>query len=206
MGRWTQYDEDDYRLPEGMKRVGYDSDSGKYYYRGGDGRLWEGAEGAQYGELRQVGEASVPTAFEEHSDEDLEAAPSRGDGYQALATEAGTAPHRSRFGSFGNAQAYRTLFPFLMMVLVVLLLVLRLAAPSHHQEDPVMEMCSNYVHAYRVKPGDTCWDIANSRGFTVEELTKVNPGLNCDLLTPSQVVCLPEEKPTVARAGVARRT
>jgi len=205
MGRWTQYDEDEYRLPEGMRRVGYDSDTGKYYYRGGDGSIWEGAEGAQYGELRQVSaEAAAAALLEDHAeDEDLEAAPSRADGYEALATEAGAAPHRSRFG---NAQAYRTLFPFLMMVVVVLLLVLRLLAPSHHVEDPVLEMCTDYSRAYRVKAGDTCWDIANTRGFTVDELLKANPGLDCDLLTPSEVVCLPGEKPTVARAGVARRT
>lgn len=34
-----------------MKRVGYDADTGKYYFREGDGTLWEGPEGAQYGEL-----------------------------------------------------------------------------------------------------------------------------------------------------------
>ena len=45
--------QDSYRLPEGMKRVGYDSDTGKYYYRDSDGGLWEGAEGAEYGELKQ---------------------------------------------------------------------------------------------------------------------------------------------------------
>lgn len=115
----------------------------------------------------------------------------------------GAAPPRF---PFGNAQAYRTLFPFFMMVIVVLLLVLRLVTPSHHQEDPVLEMCTDYTRAYRVKAGDTCWDIATSRGFTVDELVKTNPGLDCKLLTPTQIVCLPEEKPTVARAGVARRT
>ena len=36
-----------------MRRVGYDSDSGKYYYKDRDGSLWEGAEGAEFGELRQ---------------------------------------------------------------------------------------------------------------------------------------------------------
>ena len=93
-----------------------------------------------------------------------------------------------------------------MIIIVVLLLVIRLVMPTHHQEDPVLEMCRDYTHAYRVKSGDTCWDIATSRGFTVEELLHANPGLDCDRLTPTQVVCLPDEKPTVARAGVARRT
>lgn len=92
-----------------------------------------------------------------------------------------------------------------MMIIVVLLMVLRLATPPPHQEDPVLEVCKDYTHAYRVRVGDTCWEIATSRGFTVDELTKANPGLDCKLLTPMEVICLPQEKPTVARAGVARR-
>ena len=40
-------------MPEGMKRVGYDADTSKYYYRDADGTLWEGPAGAQYGELTQ---------------------------------------------------------------------------------------------------------------------------------------------------------
>jgi hypothetical protein len=66
MGRWTQYDEvcpffystfqakslqDEYRLPEGMKRIGYDSDTGRYYYRDRDGVIWQGAEGAEFSEM-----------------------------------------------------------------------------------------------------------------------------------------------------------
>ncbi|KAF8808207.1 hypothetical protein BYT27DRAFT_7190354 [Phlegmacium glaucopus] len=51
MGRWTQYDEDDYRLPEGMKRIGYDSDTRRYYFRDQDGSVWQGPE---YGEMTRV--------------------------------------------------------------------------------------------------------------------------------------------------------
>jgi hypothetical protein len=69
MGRWSQYDEvrilsffdpfrydyqclqDDYRLPEGFKRVGYDADSGKYVFRDKEGQLWEGQEGERFGEM-----------------------------------------------------------------------------------------------------------------------------------------------------------
>ncbi|KAF7969136.1 hypothetical protein HWV62_28262 [Athelia sp. TMB] len=32
MGRWTQYDEDAYRLPEGFTRTGYDADSQTYFF------------------------------------------------------------------------------------------------------------------------------------------------------------------------------
>lgn len=73
MGRWTQYDEvrfaiwlggsgkpwsddgaqDSCRLPEGMTRIGYDSDTGRYRFRDKDGSIWEGAEGAEYGEMHK---------------------------------------------------------------------------------------------------------------------------------------------------------
>jgi hypothetical protein len=43
--------QDDYRLPEGMKRVGYDADSGKYFFRDDEGHTWEGQEGAHFGEM-----------------------------------------------------------------------------------------------------------------------------------------------------------
>ena len=43
--------QDDYRLPEGMKRVGYDADVGKYFFRDNEGQLWEGQEGAEFGEM-----------------------------------------------------------------------------------------------------------------------------------------------------------
>lgn len=43
--------QDDYRLPEGMKRIGYDADSSRYYFRDSDGSIWQGAEGSEFGEL-----------------------------------------------------------------------------------------------------------------------------------------------------------
>lgn len=43
--------QDDYRLPEGMKRVGYDSDSGRYYFRDSEGKMYEGPEGSEFGEM-----------------------------------------------------------------------------------------------------------------------------------------------------------
>ncbi|KAI0364552.1 hypothetical protein BV20DRAFT_974300 [Pilatotrama ljubarskyi] len=51
MGRWTQYDEDSYRLPAGMVRVGYDADTGKYQFRDRDGSLWDGPLGSEYGTM-----------------------------------------------------------------------------------------------------------------------------------------------------------
>ena len=43
--------QDDYRLPEGMKRVGYDADTQRYTFRDQGGQYWIGPEGSQYGDL-----------------------------------------------------------------------------------------------------------------------------------------------------------
>jgi hypothetical protein len=54
MGQWSQLDEDSCRLPEGMTRIGYDSDTERYtYYDKENGSYWEGPEGAKYGQLRR---------------------------------------------------------------------------------------------------------------------------------------------------------
>lgn len=45
--------QDDYRLPEGMKRVGYDADTQTYIFKDSAGSLWIGAEGAEFGELKR---------------------------------------------------------------------------------------------------------------------------------------------------------
>ncbi|KAJ3485234.1 hypothetical protein NLI96_g5107 [Meripilus lineatus] len=71
-----------------MKRVGYDADTGKYYFRDRDGSLWEGPEGAQYGEMRKVTGNVVVDMSTSEDDEDLEAASGRSDGYQPLAPDA----------------------------------------------------------------------------------------------------------------------
>ncbi|KAL4067115.1 hypothetical protein V8B97DRAFT_968958 [Scleroderma yunnanense] len=54
MGRWTQYDEDSYRLPEGMSRIGYDADTQRYLFSDSFGRLYQNAPGERYGVLKPV--------------------------------------------------------------------------------------------------------------------------------------------------------
>ncbi|KAJ7628696.1 hypothetical protein FB45DRAFT_1059408 [Roridomyces roridus] len=56
MGRWTQYDEDEYRLPEGMVRTGYDADTGQYYFSDRrSGTTYVGAPGEEFGTVYAVG-------------------------------------------------------------------------------------------------------------------------------------------------------
>ncbi|KAK4099028.1 hypothetical protein N658DRAFT_498841 [Parathielavia hyrcaniae] len=60
MGKWSDLDGDDHRLPEGMTRVGYDADTQVYTYRDSDGSHWEGAPGSRYGRLHRVTSAARP--------------------------------------------------------------------------------------------------------------------------------------------------
>ncbi|KAH9829492.1 uncharacterized protein C8Q71DRAFT_718258 [Rhodofomes roseus] len=188
MGRWTQYDEDEYRLPEGMKRVGYDSDTSKYYYRDADGTLWEGPAGAEYGELTQVSNAPIALDDDGHaSDEDLEAAPTRTDGYKPLASDS------PNFMYSGNRHAYRMLFPFLLLVAVALLLVIRLVF-YHTGSDPSppgAALCPDGSEPVTVNAGDTCWKLSQARNSTLEEFLNLNPTVDCNSLMPGQTICLP---------------
>lgn len=85
-----------------MKRVGYDADTGRYYFRDRDGSLWQGPQGAEYGQMTSgkeivmllvivssvpfsVSAEDTPAGLFSSDDEDIEA-PRRGDGYQPIST------------------------------------------------------------------------------------------------------------------------
>jgi cell wall-associated NlpC family hydrolase len=62
----------------------------------------------------------------------------------------------------------------------------------------------NTSKLYIIQSGDTLWDIANTYGTTIEELLKVNPGLNPDKLMVGKQLYLPlssseEETPEISR-------
>ncbi|KAH7930336.1 hypothetical protein BV22DRAFT_1191384 [Leucogyrophana mollusca] len=48
---FTQFDEDSYRLPEGVKRIAYDADTQRYTFRDRSGQLYQNAPGEHYGTL-----------------------------------------------------------------------------------------------------------------------------------------------------------
>ncbi|KAI6099014.1 hypothetical protein F5141DRAFT_1144009 [Pisolithus sp. B1] len=54
MSRFTQFDEDSYRLPEGIKRIAYDADSQRYLFRDRVGQLYQNEPGDEYGVLQPV--------------------------------------------------------------------------------------------------------------------------------------------------------
>ncbi|KIJ61009.1 hypothetical protein HYDPIDRAFT_31709 [Hydnomerulius pinastri MD-312] len=71
MGRFSQFDEDSYRLPEGVKRIAYDADTQRYSFRDRSGQLYQGAPGEVYGELKPVSAPLAPrrnVTITEHRD------------------------------------------------------------------------------------------------------------------------------------------
>ncbi|KAJ7507402.1 hypothetical protein B0H11DRAFT_202767 [Mycena galericulata] len=58
MGRWTQFDEDSTRLPEGMKRIGYDADTSRYTFSDREGNIYMGPAHEEYGFLTLVGKST----------------------------------------------------------------------------------------------------------------------------------------------------
>ncbi|EIN14285.1 hypothetical protein PUNSTDRAFT_96027 [Punctularia strigosozonata HHB-11173 SS5] len=190
MGQWTQYDEDDYRLPEGMKRVGYDADTQTYYYRDQSGTLYQGPEGAQYGELRPVSDAPAPLAGT--LGEDLEAAPTQRDGFAPLPTDENSRHYRV-------SSPYRTLFPFFLIIATFLLLVWRIIlVPSSNPPPPP---CAQGTQAYYISNGDTCWKISRIHGIKVQDLLDANPTIECQRLSVGTRVCIPPKVANTVRRG-----
>jgi len=174
-----------------MKRVGYDSDTGRFYFRDRNGDTYAGPEGAEFGQMTRMSGSEVLSApTDEETPDDLERAPAmaRADGYQPLAVDITDYPHKPTV----NTGAYRTLFPFFLIIAVVLLLIYRLIlapATSVQQSD-----CPGEDNmAYWVQPGDSCWSVAKAHGCSLEELMKGNPELDCEPLMPGTTVCLPQD-------------
>ncbi|KAF5340183.1 hypothetical protein D9758_014981 [Tetrapyrgos nigripes] len=198
MGRWTQYDEDSYRLPEGMERIGYDADTGRYQFRDRASSVWQGQPGSQFGEMTRVsgpphqGSSSAAGAgVETEDDDDLEAtaAPTRmrRDGYQSLPMD--TTPMARR--QHVNPAAYRQLLPFFLIIGVILLLVYKfIVAPNL---GPPSDPCANKENSvsHLVEPGETCWAISQAIGCSLEELEEMNERVDCGRLMPGMVLCVP---------------
>ncbi|KAG6901970.1 hypothetical protein C0995_006069 [Termitomyces sp. Mi166 len=192
MGRWTQEDEDDFRLPEGMKRTGYDADTGRYYFTDMNGSVWEGAQGAQFSEMTLVSQSNSRSGTnreQEDDDVDVEAAPARSDGYQPLAVDPSQTHVSYRTVVLGRAAAYQTILPFFLVIGVLLLLAWRLLISPILSTPP--SACSGNTTAYWVQPGDSCWEIGRTNGCGLEKLREMNPGLDCAALMPGTTVCLP---------------
>lgn len=170
MSRFSRYDTDEERLPEGMQRVGYDADTQVYTFQDVDGSYWESAPGCQYGQLTRVG-----------------------DGHQDDAAD--TEPFLMS-NEISPAKSWRTeLMPLLNFGVLIgvcllgLFWYLNYSASGDKNSRP---LCAPGTASYVVKQDDTCWAIGNDRGISVDELLGLNKGLDCDRLGVGNVICLPE--------------
>jgi len=177
MGRWADYEEDEHRLPEGMHRIGYDADTQVYTYQDADGSIWEGSEGARYGQLRQVSGPN-PALSRPQS-------PRLGLAEGEALLENG----ESSLSDSYKDDSWRYLAPFFLLVCLFLLLVFRLLHGGSSDPTAGVKCRDSYI-PYVITNGDTCWNIAQKHSIEVQQLQQSNPGLNCDLLHLDSVICV----------------
>jgi len=175
MGRWSQYDSDSERLPEGMTRIGYDADDQTYTYRDSDGSIWQSAPGNRYGALtcisRKNHEESAQPLISEDDD------------------------HSAEWVSESAKSSWRVdMMPLLQFLLIVGLFLFAifwfLKSSSRHSTES-LGRCGEGSEECVVVSGDTCWGIAESRGLGLEDLLGVNEGIDCDGLAVGQKICVP---------------
>lgn len=168
MSRFSHYDTDEERLPEGMTRVGYDADTQVYTFQDADGSYWEGAPGCEYGRLRRVGDDTP---------DDQE-------------------PFLVSDQSRPQISWRHELMPLLNFGVLVGLCLLLLFWYLHwsvgSSENKPQVTCGLGSEAYTIKTGDTCWAIADKKAISVDEILKLNPKLACDALAVGSHICLPE--------------
>lgn len=188
-----------------MERIGYDSDTGRYYFRDSSGAVYEGAQGAQFSAMTR-GASLLRGMTNTHiiitvgyPPGDVEAA-RRADGYQPLATNAVrlSPPLPSSLSSsipqagHRPTSAYRTLFPFFLLIAVFLLLVWRLILSPGLAPPP--NPCPAGAKTYLVQPGDSCWEISRAHGLELAEFMRWNQAVECERLMPGSTVCLPDKE------------
>ncbi|KAK8083783.1 carbohydrate-binding module family 50 protein [Apiospora saccharicola] len=210
MGRWSQYDTDEERLPEGMVRIGYDADDQTYTFRDtNDGSIWESAPGSQYGRLRRVsgpsnssstgqtgGNGGVnhpneggysdgdapPPPYDDHLDAEDGGPDDSWSGNQQVSWRADMMPLLNFFTIIGL---------FLIGVFWFLHKTVGTGSGNEGEGAPMVPQCAAGAHTYSITSGDTCWEIADRRGLEVDDILGENKGLDCDKLAIGEVICVP---------------
>ncbi|CRK49002.1 hypothetical protein BN1723_008322 [Verticillium longisporum] len=149
MSRFSQYDTDEERLPEGVTRTGYDADTQTYSYRDSEGNHWEGAPGNRYGRLTQGSHGAESEPF-----------------------VPGTPPRRWEHEKESWRQSWAPLLNFFVLIGLFLCGVVWLL---YRHKAPVEQLdCGIGQAEYRIAKGDTCWAIAEDKGTSVEGLLGIN--------------------------------
>ncbi|KAK8050688.1 LysM domain-containing protein [Apiospora phragmitis] len=201
MGRWSQYDTDEERLPEGMVRIEYDADDQTYTFRDtNDGSIWESAPGSQYGRLTRVsgpsstggggpnegysdGDDTPPPPYDHHAEPD-----DSWSGHQKVSWRADMMPLLNFFTIIGL---------FLLGVFWFLHKTVGSGSGSEGAGNGsgggsvATPKCAAGTHTYSIKQGDTCWDISQRKGLEVDDILRENKGLDCDSLEIGDFICVP---------------
>ena len=160
-------DSDDERLPDGMRRTGYDADTQTYTFRDARGAYYEGPAGVRHpAHFTRVPAPSWPSLPE---------------GMRAALTAEREKSWR---------QEHSPLLSFFLLVALFLLGVFWLMRYSLGGGGPAPVVCGGR-DSWVVGRGDTCWEIAREKGVSVEELLGENAGLDCGHLQVGRIVCLP---------------
>ncbi|KAI0118750.1 carbohydrate-binding module family 50 protein [Nemania sp. FL0031] len=175
MARWSEYDTDEERLPEGMQRIGYDADTQVYTFRDAQGGIWESAPGNQYGQLRRV------QYYGDHDDEESHSSPTQPLTYGG----AGEPPQ----GSW--RQEMMPLLNWFLLVGLFLLVILWFISGGSKRSTEVVRSCADDAMPYKIRAGDTCWAIAEARSVSLDDLLAKNEGLDCDKLDVGETICVP---------------
>ena len=85
----------------------------------------------------------------------------------------------------------RSLFPFFLIIAVVLLLVWRLVV-SPGLWTPA-KVCPEGTSPHWIRPGESCWELSRQHGWSLEKFKEANPKVVCDPLIPGTSVCLPPQ-------------
>ncbi|KAI1099926.1 carbohydrate-binding module family 50 protein [Jackrogersella minutella] len=170
MSRWSQYDTDDERLPEGMQRIGYDADTQTYTFRDADGSIWESAPGNRYGQLHRVNPTS--TSYGDDGNDDTE-----------------PLHNTSNEPTTSWRHDMMPLLNWFLLVGLFLLFIFWFISGTTKRMVPTT--CRDHSNPYKIKSGDSCWDVAEEHGVPLESLLHENQGLDCDKLEIDSTICIP---------------
>lgn len=171
MSRFSRYDTDEERLPDGMTRVGYDADTQVSTFQDSDGSYWESAPGSQYGNLTRVGGGGTVEYAED------------------------TEPFLISEGAANSRTSWRhELMPLLNFGVIIgsfLLLIFWIITRGESPNKEPLVSCGDATSPYKIQDGDTCWSIGEESGISVDDLLKANPSIDCAKLGVGTEICVP---------------
>ncbi|MGI5840444.1 MAG: LysM peptidoglycan-binding domain-containing protein, partial [bacterium] len=70
-----------------------------------------------------------------------------------------------------------------------------------HPAPPCPTKCPSGSFAYTIRAGDTCFNLAQRFGTTVQAILNLNPGLDCNNLQVGRIICIPSTPPPTCPPG-----